>query len=145
MDGREMISRVKRIPSLQNAVIIAVSANSEFILGTSKVSCDDFLPKPVDLDRLLKVLETHLQLDWQKCEPVGNLKKPNTIIVPDRQSLVELLESARLGDLKTMESLIDALEKESVEYLPFIQEVRQLTDSLQLDRLETFVRDLLCD
>ncbi len=140
MDGREMIAKIKQQAHLQNIVIIAISANSQFILEASEINCHDFLSKPVDLSRLLDLLDTHLQLDWQLSKSTPETDRLSSIAAPEQQDLLSLLEAVQIGDLEGIESQIKFLETRNDRYLSFAEEVRQLTQSFQLDRLEQFIQ-----
>lgn len=66
MDGLEMTRQLRQIVELQNTVIIASSA---FVFDYDRqesldAGCNGFLPKPVQMEELLGLLQTHLGLEW---------------------------------------------------------------------------------
>ena len=68
MDGYEVARRLRR-RSAQEATqmtIIAVSANAfeQQVLEAEQAGCDAFLAKPIDVDRLLSLLQKHADLTW---------------------------------------------------------------------------------
>ncbi|WP_442948689.1 ATP-binding protein [Nostoc sp.] len=66
MDGLTMTKHLRQLVELQNVVIIASSA-SVFGIDRQKaldIGCNDFLPKPIQADELLRQLQTQLQLTW---------------------------------------------------------------------------------
>ena len=143
MNGRELIARIQQHPHLRDTIVIAISANREFILGSSEIDCHDFLSKPVDLSQLLEVLETHLQIDWQLSESTKEAHHPSAIIAPEEQDLISLLEAVELGDMEAIESQINSLESKNSQYVNFVEEVRQLAMSFQQRRLEQFIQNFV--
>ncbi|MGB6014150.1 MAG: AAA family ATPase, partial [Nodosilinea sp.] len=65
MDGFEMTRRLRQSPELQTVKVIAVSASVLELDQrlSQEAQCDAFLPKPVREAALLKMLQTHLELD----------------------------------------------------------------------------------
>ena len=145
MDGREMIAQIKQQPKLENTVIIAISANSEFILDSSEINCDAFLSKPIDLAQLLEVLDTHLQLDWQLSESTKEAHLSSEIIAPKPEDLLDLLEVVQIGDIEAIELQLNALEAKDDRYVLFVEEARQLALSFQQDRLKQFMQKFVRD
>ncbi|NEO45534.1 MULTISPECIES: hybrid sensor histidine kinase/response regulator [Moorena] len=64
--GFTMIPELQQIPAMKNVPIIAFSANNWDVVQkeTQRLGCDAFLPKPVDEQKLLALLEKYLQLEW---------------------------------------------------------------------------------
>ncbi|NEQ53307.1 MAG: response regulator, partial [Leptolyngbya sp. SIO3F4] len=65
MDGREMVIRLRQNPTLQNIPIIGISASTydEDKQSLLASGCDDFLPKPVNIDHLLQMMAHLLDLE----------------------------------------------------------------------------------
>jgi CheY-like chemotaxis protein len=66
MDGFAMITKIRQSETLQAIPIIISSAN---VLNfnhqqSHKVGCNAFLPKPLQRDELLSLLQQHLNLTW---------------------------------------------------------------------------------
>ncbi|WP_293091380.1 response regulator [Moorena sp. SIOASIH] len=61
-----MVPEMREIPDLKNVPIIALSARTFDIVQkqSQMLGCEGFLPKPIDQDRLLGLLEQLLQLEW---------------------------------------------------------------------------------
>jgi CheY-like chemotaxis protein len=77
MTGFEAIQEIRQIPDLQHVIMFAVSASVlEQDQAKSKiVGADAFLSKPVKMDLLLSLLETHLNLTWVYTEPKEEQKE----------------------------------------------------------------------
>ncbi len=66
MGGLEAATAIRKITGLEKAPIIAASASvlQEDQDESLQAGCDGFLPKPVQLDALEVILQTHLKLEW---------------------------------------------------------------------------------
>ena len=142
MDGKEMTSRIKENHELQNTVTIMISANSQSILKQSEMNCHGFLSKPVDLEKLLELLESNLQLDWQSVETVTE-EDLSVLVVPPGQELIQLLELAKFGDIEAIKEQINFLEETNSQYIPFVQKVRKLVLNCQQEQLEILFQKLI--
>ncbi len=147
MDGREMTEKIREKNHLQDVVIFTLFANSQSIISPEKLNCNAFIPKPVDLEHLLKLLETHLQLEWITSENISeNIDSKNnksTLIVPSQNQLIQLLKLVELGDVEAIEKQIKLLEESDSQYISFAQQVRQYTFNFQLCKLDRFILRLL--
>lgn len=59
IDGEEITKILKREEATKNLPIIVISALSETAKIAKNSKADDFLPKPFDMDELLKKVKTH--------------------------------------------------------------------------------------
>ena len=66
MDGLTAVQAMRETPGLQETVIIAVSATvfETDMLRSLEAGYSDFLPKPIHLHQLHKILQRHLDLAW---------------------------------------------------------------------------------
>jgi len=66
IDGIEVIRRMRRMPAMSKVPIVAVSASASTQVqhSTLEAGANDFLPKPVDLQRLLQRTSSLLKLSW---------------------------------------------------------------------------------
>ena len=109
MDGFEATRQLRKMPRLANTVIIAISASVLSIHRDDSrlVGCHDFVPKPVDFEKLSAVLVDHLQLNWVYAD---DIEKPEelaavpahdlTVMTPPVADVVEqLYQLAIIGDL----------------------------------------------
>ena len=140
---QQALTRIKQHHQLRNTVTIMISANSQSILKPSEMNCHGFLSKPVDLEKLLELLENHLQLDWQFIETTTELEDLSALVVPPQQELIQLLELAKFGDIETIQEQINFFEETNSQYIPFTQRVRQLILNCQQEQLEILLQKLM--
>jgi|GEM_PF-78657 len=142
MDGKEMIIKLKQDSQLQHIPIFTISANSDFILKHDEIDCDEFLDKPIKLEKLLELLNNYLQLDWQSEAVVGE-NNLSIFEVPDREELAHLLKLANFGDMEAVEAKINSLLAISDRYAAFAAKTWKFTAAFQQDELESFLEDLV--
>ena len=157
LDGFETSRRLRKEPKFQEVSIIATSASilpQEQILS-EQAGCNAFLPKPIDLDRLLELLEVHLNLDWIY-EPISsptlipkkviqqNLEEDSTsslLVAPPDEELALLLELAKQGNIARILERAANIERLGSQYLPFTQKLSQLAQSFQEKKLRQFIEE----
>ncbi len=140
LDGFEMMRRVRQSPDIRDVTIVASSAsvfesdqNQSLAAGS-----DAFLPRPIQLERLLAIFQKHLKLEWVYAEidavevpepateaPVDSIE-PDEWVLPPIETIDRLLHSARRGALRKILKQCDKLKSESVEYTPFTRELSRL-------------------
>lgn len=143
MDGKEMITKIKQQPSLQDLIIIMTSANSEFVVQPSEIDCHGFLSKPVDIEQLLELLDSYLHLDWKSWEVTSPQDNLSNIVAPPQPELIKLLELAELGDIEAIQAQINSLEALDTQYISFLSKVKQFVTGFQQDRLENFIKKFI--
>jgi len=154
MDGFELIRQIRQRPTLAQVLIVAVSASvlSTDINRSLVAGCDFFLPKPVDFDALLALLEKQLNLTWTYADSVlGNQSRTLTLyqissekeqemssddlILPPADLQASLLQAARIGDISAILKLVDALETADTRYKPFVTQTRHFCHRYQVQNL----------
>ena len=102
-------------------------------------------PKPVNLEQLMQLLESYLQLDWLYQESSTEPDNPNSskLVPPPQETLVKLLELAELGDLEAIKQQINSLEALDDQYTAFVQEIRQLVASFEQEQLEILIKNFI--
>ncbi|MBR8835576.1 MAG: CHASE2 domain-containing protein [Stigonema ocellatum SAG 48.90 = DSM 106950] len=156
MDGFEMIQTLRNSEQL-NKIPIIVSSASAFESDRSKslaMGGNEFLPKPLEMDDLLKYLQNYLQLDWIYAEEshettdAENKKSqdnnPELIVAPPITELDQLFDLAMRGNLKGIQTKLNEIEELDVDcnFVNFITQIRQLTDNFQIKQIRDFIKSL---
>ncbi len=130
MTGFEAAQLIRQMPDLRDTLIIAISASvMELDRYQSKLAgCDLFLPKPIDVQRLLQALGQHLNLEWIYAVPAAVVESatPAGAEVPPLDVLQALYDLAVLGDLKGVWQRAEALAREDARYRAFGERLAQL-------------------
>lgn len=151
LDGLAATRRIRKLPALSNAVIIAVSASAfehdrECCLAAG---CTAFLPKPFRQERLLELLAEHLGLALEyrvAPDPAPRAEaeiSPDASVTPPRAQLQSLIDAAWRGDRRSLSELAATIEALDDRYRPFVAEVRRLNDGFQMKRLRQWLTGLL--
>ena len=144
MDGFETIKRIRQDPLFDNIIFVAMSANVK-----NKKDCIDagftgFLEKPVKYGKLYDLLCRNLNLKWTyKNEPEIQQETYPPLVTPPKEELLKLLELEKVGDIMGIEKLINKIEQDNDGYISFVKEIRQLTESYQLESFVEYINSLL--
>jgi PAS domain S-box-containing protein len=161
MDGWEATRRLRQLPELKDAVILALSASvyeatrQESILA----GCDNFLTKPIQTSELLELLHVHLALEWIYEDGLFGKKRKaqtpktssdlalalSTIVSPGSESVLALLRLVAMGDIEAILEEIAKLEHSDPKLVPFVHHVRQLAKGFQLKQIRDFLKQHLSD
>lgn len=141
MSGEEVIRRLRAVPEVREAIIIAISASA---FEHNREQCieagaDDFLSKPIRADKLMTLLSRFLGLELRfegepPCEPSGAKRGASPTILPAEQweSLAEL---ARRGDIKDLRERAEQLSQLDERYQPFANELQTLAERFQIKQI----------
>lgn len=165
MDGFEATKRLRQLPTQKDLVVIATSA-SAFAYDQQKclaAGCDGFIPKPVQIEKLLEQLQVHLGLEWvyddgsniQNAESVGipativpnqsELMTPTRLVAPPNDAIAALYELAMMGDIKGIQEQADFLEELDEQFVPFARQLHQLARGFQEKQILEFVRKFMAE
>jgi signal transduction histidine kinase/FixJ family two-component response regulator len=147
MDGFEFLKQLRSHPKLQYQIVI-VSSASIFDLDRQKsedAGGNDFLPKPVQAELLLELLQKHLQLDWKYDNIIPQSQETEMIIAeigpPPPSILHQLSELVQDGDLDGVIELAQQLQDEQSR--AFSQEIIHLAETYQLKKLRASIERYL--
>ena len=146
--GFEAVQELRQYSEMQRLPIIAMTA-SVFAMNEEQsrlAGCDAFLPKPVEMDRLLALLKIYLKLEWIYAEePVKEAPAEETttdavLIPPPAAEMEELLELAMLGDILGIQQRAALLEQKDSRYQPFARQLQQFAAAFQDKQLLNFIK-----
>ncbi|MBD2041449.1 hybrid sensor histidine kinase/response regulator [Microcoleus sp. FACHB-672] len=142
MDGLELSRRLRQLPEFKDVTLIASSASVfNFDRQNSQAAgCNDFLPKPIQIDELLELLKIYLQIEWiyeqpdevfkEQQEEFSNISNVGSdeLTIPPYTELVALFHAARIGDIEGVEREANRLKKIDSRYLPFANKLLKLAE-----------------
>ncbi len=151
MNGDALLKHIRQLPELQNLRVIMSSASvferdqqQSFAAGA-----DAFLPKPIEVDRLFKLLQELLQLEWiyknlySESEDVLSPELSETITLPDSTTLSTLYDLVRKGLLNDLTHQLEALEQSNPSLKSFCQPLRGWAEDFQLKKIRSFLEQHL--
>jgi len=151
MTGFEATQKIRNVPELKDIIIIAASASvfdshqQQSILA----GCNAFLSKPIELEKLFTLLETHLKLEWLYEETAikeGAKVMPDeesTYHIPPRKELDILYDLAMKGDIMLIQEWAVRFEKIDPRFAPFAKNLAQLAKNFEVDEILTLVEQCL--
>ncbi|MEG4281736.1 ATP-binding protein [Microcoleus sp. A006_D1] len=150
MDGFEFLRQIRGHPQLRDAIVL-VSSASVFEIDRQKsldAGGNDFLPKPVQADVLLGLLQKYLQLEWVYDETVTAGKKaqdamPNEMQIPAIEILQLLDEQAQSGDLDAIIEMAEEMQTANPEHAVFANKIVVLAEKFQVKELRALIAEYL--
>lgn len=146
MGGREATRSLRQLPDCSEVPIIVVSANASNVERQDILAggASAYLPKPVDLDRLLAEIGSQLQLAWRfdaaQSAPAADHMKP--LVAPPPDEIDALYQLAKRGDMQSIRTRADQLATLDAAYRPFTERLRQLAERFEsraiLELIESF-------
>jgi len=149
LDGFETTRRLRADSGTRGSVIIAVSVNvfAEDCKQCIAAGCNDFIPKPIDLDDLLATLKVQLGLEWihenAALPDEEQRSAAQRMPVPPAEQLHELLDVVRIGYVKGLLEKIEHIERLDNRYAPFAQLLRRLAREFRLTEITEVVQTKL--
>jgi signal transduction histidine kinase/ligand-binding sensor domain-containing protein/CheY-like chemotaxis protein len=136
LTGIEATREIRRQPALAGALIVAVSAS---VLDADKeksrvAGCDAFLRKPVEMEKLLDLLETHLKLNWLRAEP-----NEKTVAAPPQEELKALFKLARSGRILDIQEYAVRLAGSNETHRSFCDHLQELAQGFEIDQIADFI------
>ncbi|OLP15515.1 hypothetical protein BST81_25775 [Leptolyngbya sp. 'hensonii'] len=148
MDGFEFTRRLRAMAAFQTIPIIASSASvlAGDQINSLNAGCNEFLPKPIDLNRLLTCLQKYLNLDWiYQADPPIEVDDAGLWVVPPVAELAELYQAATTGDIGKIQVEAERLQQDA-RYHPFGSKVLELAEGYDtgaiLELMEPFQGEL---
>ncbi|MEG4318055.1 MULTISPECIES: ATP-binding protein [unclassified Microcoleus] len=152
MDGFEFLEQIRAHPQLRDAIVL-VSSASVFEIDRQKsldAGGSDFLPKPVQADLLLGLLQKYLQLEWVYGDTVDAGKKgqnaiarPNEMQIPAIEILHLLHEQAQAGDLDAVIEIAEEIQTANPEHAIFATKIIVLAEGFQVKELRALIEEHL--
>lgn len=134
LSGYQMAETIRHLPGYQSFPIIGSSASvsPEEQDRAIMAGCDEFLPKPIDLEKLLACLQKYLHLEWiyePIPDPESVLEEHNvSVVYPSPEELKHLYKASRIGDIEEIEYQAQLLKETNQEYTYFADRILKLTE-----------------
>ena len=142
MDGFTFLKQLRASAQLQHIPAIVSSASVyEIDRQTSlKAGGDDFLPKPVRLEELLKMLEQHLQIEWIYDDAPASPEStdvPTQLVIPPFTEINKLHQLVMSGNLKELTK--QARQLKLNDYTDFAEILQQMAQEFKVKELKEFI------
>jgi signal transduction histidine kinase/DNA-binding LytR/AlgR family response regulator len=127
MDGYELARKIRELYS-ETVPVLAVSASVSLSDQNLAIAagCDEFLDKPLDIEKLFKALKRYLELQWIYEERSPKEGPSSPMIIPKPEVLTPLYKALKIGDIEAIEKTAYRLKEEEREYEAFSDRLLQL-------------------
>ena len=151
LTGFEATTTMRNTPELADIPIIAISASTMDMdqENSQRVGFNSFLAKPVDVDKLLSLIQEHLALEWIMDEVLPIEENENTtaehdvIIPPSQTDLEALYELAAIGDVNGVHTYLKTLNGSKNEFDAFNKHISQLADNYDFRKIQSFLQQYM--
>jgi signal transduction histidine kinase/CheY-like chemotaxis protein len=153
MNGFEMVEQMRLSEALKNQIIIASSASVfEFHRQEARAAgCDDFLPKPVQAEELLRQLQQYLQLEWiyeatPASQPASTPNADATTAgwkVPESDELQKLYKAVQRYRVADIQAEMQRINTLAPQYSAFTDRVLALVNEFDIDAIATLIEPYL--
>lgn len=144
LDGWEMVKQLRQLPRGKDVVVIASSANVSLSdrQKSQAVGCDNFLPKPINVEDLYLQLSQYLPIKWIYEEPLAD-NPEEQIIPPPTDILLQFQDLIQKGRITLIGKEAEQLRQDYPEYELFANYLIQLADDFELEKIATFLQQFL--
>jgi signal transduction histidine kinase/ligand-binding sensor domain-containing protein len=144
MDGFELISQLRQSSLLKEKVIIASSASvyDADVDRSLAIGSNAFLPKPIQVKKLLEQLQEHLNLTWvygDKVKKTAEESHATQIVFPPVAELEKLYELALMGDVNELEEQVAILAESDIKLKSFVTKIQAFLKKYQIDKLSEWL------
>lgn len=151
MDGFEMLRHLRQLSQFRELPAIASSA-SVFAADQFKsvaAGANEFLPKPIEAEMLLELIQHHLNLEWIYDTEVASpgtmasaipQSDSDSLILPSLEILQHLQEQVEMGDLDRVVEEVQQLEKTDTQLIPFARKILELAENYELNSLVALLK-----
>jgi PAS domain S-box-containing protein len=148
MDGNECTRELRKLPHMQGAVILGVSASvfEEEREAFLEAGCDAFIEKPVNLEELYGEMARRCGVEWVYAEDPVAQQEPQmldmeSIAMPPAEELQRLDQLLRRGRVK--EVLEQASGESDGDYPEFYAQIVELGKAYKVKQLKHLIRSAL--
>ncbi len=136
LDGFEFTRRVRQLPEGNQVIIIASSASvlAEDQLSSIEAGCNDFLTKPIEIEKLFMYLQKYLKIEWlyESSDLQASLTESDPdqpYIIPSAEELDPIYAAAKIGDITAIEIAAKQLQQMEPKYTPFVKRILALAEA----------------
>ena len=147
MDGLEMMEILRKNQEFINIPIIVSSASvyEKDVKQSLDFGANKFLPKPIQIDNLLQILQNYLHLEWVYAKNKEKYLNEESIeeqklIAPSGAEMDKLFDLAMRGNVNGIKNLLNNIESSDKSFKPFVAKVRELADDFQFKQIRQYIK-----
>jgi CHASE2 domain-containing sensor protein/nitrogen-specific signal transduction histidine kinase/ActR/RegA family two-component response regulator len=150
----ELLQSLRKDAQLQNLLVFACSASvfQRDQQHSLDLGANGFLPQPIQISDIVKLLEQHLQVDWiygtDRSEPAVDPSSPRLESIsatPDMMMLKQLYHLAMMGDLEAIADNLARLQKMDSRFETFVSQLQVHLDGFQTKKVRELLQSLMVE
>ena len=150
LDGLGFLNTIQHDRKLASIPVIIVSASvfAEDKQKSLEAGAKAFLPKPIEFQALLDILQSHLNLKWlydSQKEPLrtSTVVSPfdtDEMVLPNPQVLQELYHLSMMGNLQEIEGRLREIAAAGPQFQTFVQTLTPLVTNFQIKQIRALLQ-----
>jgi len=149
MDGLTMMQQLRKESQFAQMPIVVCSASvyESDRHKSLEAGGSEFLPKPVQVDELLRILQQYLELEWiyASQDEDETEQSPGELVIPEKGELEKLYHLAMMGNMQGIQEACIELERENHIYKQFASKLSQLAGSFDVNNVQELLSKCLAD
>ena len=149
-NGIDLVSEIRQNQKLINIPIFAISVDDSQQEMVRVVGCNEFLTRPIEEQKLVKLLQNYLNLEWIIDTTLTNSEETNsqefkTIEqIPDLpvEQIEKLHELVMIGSMKKIKEQAKILEEMDNKYSSLANQLTNLADDFEEKGLEDLIKSI---
>jgi len=150
MDGLCACRELRRMDAARHIPIVLLSASSSGAneAGALEAGADVFLSKPLEVEKLIKLMGALLNLRWRFPEQRGGegempVAAAAPMVLPSINQLEQLLNVANMGYMREVKVHATLIQQQDERYAPFAGKLHTLADEFRSAAIVEFVKDAI--
>lgn len=141
IDGIETALRLREAELDMPIIVISANAYPADRMAAINAGCNDFLAKPIKVDKLLYKLKLNLGLDWQfrSTPPLPIPTAAAKAEVPPPAFIEECVTYARIGDLLGLKKVLAGYAEQHPNYAAYCTKLIQLANQFRIGEIRTLL------
>ncbi len=146
MNGLEFARIIRHNSEFDSIKIIGVSAtvHQKELKKQFHDICDDFIPKPVDIELLFNKMKAMLQMEWiyENKQQRNEKVEIGQFISPASDVIVQIKELAEIGNFNALNEFIDNLLTSGNDYGAFCSMLKKYAKNYDSEGIVQFIENL---
>ena len=141
MDGLEATCRLRQTPGLEAIPVIVVSASASGSDAAASIAAgaNAFLPKPLNIGRLLMLIAGLLKAEWTYESAAARAEAPDEMVAPPPEEMEVLLRLALMGNMREIRREAGRIARLDARYRSFARHLTALAEGYQSKAVQSFV------
>ena len=142
IDGIETALRLREAELNMPIIVFSANAYPTDRMAAINAGCNDFLAKPIKVDKLFYKMKLNMGLDWLYGDAEVKTAENTFDVIPQRppgEFIDECVDYARIGDLMGLKRLATHYAAEQPQYAGYCIKLTQLADQFRIGEIKNLL------